>query len=292
MNEITSNLHKYALELGADLIGFADIQRFEGAPKEFHPATLLPEAESVISIAIRILKGVQIPQRNLTQNYQYQTFGYGWLSHIRLNTIAFEISRYLEDAGYVTLPFPSFCDTQNPDLTPDWVKRDRPSISHRHAAVACGIATFGWNNLALTERFGARNRFVTIITKAKLEQTPLIEESVCNMCKACVQKCPGNAISDNESCSFELAGKNVKMATIKKPTCSWYHDGIATETFGTVPFKRPENLSWDEVVSKRRAVDMLSPAQFGSRITTFAPGGHCGLCLLYCPAGSAWSKLK
>jgi len=292
MDKLTEKIREYALKIGADEIGFSNIERFSEAPPQYQPLALLPTAKSIICMSIRILKGVQIPQKNLVQNYQYQMFGYGWLSNIRLNNLGFEVARYIEDEGFTSLPFPSFCDSQNPELQPEWARRVKPVISNRHAAVACGIATFGWNNLALTKKYGSRNRFVTIITNAKLEPTPMIEEEYCKNCGMCVKKCPGKAIAKEASVSFNIGGKKIKIAELKRPTCSWYHDGMATETFGTVPFVRSKEPTWDEVYAKRRAVDMLSPNQFGGRIIAFTTGGHCGQCLLQCPVGTKWKTIK
>lgn len=289
---LTREVKELARSLGADLVGIAPIERFEGAPEEYHPQSLLPDTKSVISIAIRILRGVQIPQKALKQNYQYQVFGYGWLSHIRLNWIAFEVARYLEDHGYWTLPFPSFCETQFGPKQPGWAKRVKPSISNRHVAVAAGIAKFGWNNLAMTREFGTRQRFVSVMTTAPLEPDPLIEEELCDKCMICVNACPAKAIAKDESTKFTLAGTNVEMAVINKPKCSWYHDGMAVETFGTVQLECPENPTWDQVREARRIVDFASPSQFGGRIVTFTTGGHCGLCLLSCPKGSFWERKR
>lgn len=98
----TDEVKSLVLELGADLVGVAPIERFEGSPEHFHPQRLLPQTKSVMSIAIRHLNGVLVPQRNMVENFPYQTYGYGWVSNIRLNWVAFEISRFLEDNGHTS----------------------------------------------------------------------------------------------------------------------------------------------------------------------------------------------
>jgi len=42
-------------ELGADLCGIASVDRFEQAPKGFHPCDVLPECQTVIVLARRFL---------------------------------------------------------------------------------------------------------------------------------------------------------------------------------------------------------------------------------------------
>ena len=39
---LTDDVKSLALELGADLVGVAPIERFEGAPEFYHPQGLLP----------------------------------------------------------------------------------------------------------------------------------------------------------------------------------------------------------------------------------------------------------
>lgn len=50
-------IKEFALSAGLDLIGVANIERFENAPKDMHPATIFPEARSVIVVGKRILRG-------------------------------------------------------------------------------------------------------------------------------------------------------------------------------------------------------------------------------------------
>lgn len=51
-HEITKDeLRNYILSVGADLVGFASVDRFKEAPKGHHPKDFLPEANTVISFA-------------------------------------------------------------------------------------------------------------------------------------------------------------------------------------------------------------------------------------------------
>ncbi len=239
---LADDVKEFALQAGADLVGIAPIGRFAGAPKKFDPKRLLPKTRSVISMAVRILEGITVPQDACVENYPYQFFGYGWLSNIRLNGLAFEIARFLEDRGHVTCPYPSF------------FRGKGASVSHRHVAVVAGLAKFGWHNLAITPRFGTRQRFVSVLTEAELESDPLIDEDLCDNCMACVDACPVDALSRDDAVTFDLAGQTVRMSTIDRARCVPSHAG-------------------EEGWLKRH----LPPH------VTFANGGHCGLCLLRCP---------
>ena len=242
---LTDDVKSLALELGADLIGVAPIERFEGAPQLYHPQGLLPQTKSVISIAIRHLHGLLVPQKDWVEHYPYQTYGYGWLSNIRLNWVAFEVARFLEDQGYITCPYPSFFQGK------------KAAISNRHSAVAAGVARFGWNNLAMSPKFGTKQRFVTVMTTAKLEPDPMLENDLCDMCLKCVDACPVGAISRDEAVEFEIAGYPVRMAKLDKSKCGPCHSG------------------------KGPGFETSYPT-----FVTFSGGGHCGMCLIHCPKGT------
>lgn len=73
-------------------------------------------------------------------------------------------------------------------------------FSHRHAAVRAGLGEFGLNNLVITRQFGPRVRFVSIITDATLEPTPLLERKVClgvEECSLCIDECSPMALALN-----------------------------------------------------------------------------------------------
>lgn len=50
-------IRKYAKQIGADLCGFASMDRFEGAPKQMDPRYIFPEAKTCIVLAFRIPRG-------------------------------------------------------------------------------------------------------------------------------------------------------------------------------------------------------------------------------------------
>ena len=294
---LTKDVKKRAKDLGADLVGVASIERFEGAPKKFHPLTLLPKAKSIVSVAVRIPHGVLIPQKALVENYQYQIFGYGFLSHIRLNWIIFELARFLEDKGFLSLPFPSFCESQGDSYAGEtgarpfsWQYSEEgvqkgASISNRHAAVVAGLGELSISNLFLSPQFGAKQRLATLITTAELSQDPLFSGKICDECMICEKVCPPGAIDGNESVKYEIAGRKIEVAKLNKQKCSWYHMGFSTKTFGNVELAEPETITWDYMTKMRKVIDDNSPLQTARTHSTFTPGGYCAMCLISCPKG-------
>ena len=183
--QLTCSIKKLAEDRDVDLVGVASIDRFEGAPKGFHPKDLLRTTQSVIVIARRFLNGIL---DELSPERQRLSYKHHMFAHLNtLNTLtAFELGRFLEKQGnraFVVQP-----------TTPYHAHEFRGVMSHRHAAVRAGLGVFGKNNLVLTKEFGPRQRFCTILTDAKLLPDPMIEEGFCKEeCFECRKICPVQA---------------------------------------------------------------------------------------------------
>jgi epoxyqueuosine reductase QueG len=70
-------------------------------------------------------------------------------------------------------------------------------FSQRHAAVRAGLGEFGLNNVVVTPEYGPRVRFNSVITRASLQVSPLLQEKAClgKECSLCVERCGGHALS-------------------------------------------------------------------------------------------------
>ena len=213
MAEITSSMIKeMAIDLGADIVGIASVDRFEGAPPGHGPLDLMPEAKSVIVMGIRIpdpvveydtyhIKMKEMPQETainvLMENF-YMLMGHYSLD-LMLNTMAVKIANKVEiNWGFRALPTPNTIHTGlgNPVRGPLM-----GFFSQRHAATRAGLGEFGFSGLVLTPQFGPRVRFVSVITEAGLEPDPLITEKICfrGACGGedgpkCFQRCADGAL--------------------------------------------------------------------------------------------------
>jgi len=271
------DIKRLARKLGADLIGIASVDRFKYAPKGFKPTDILPNAESTISIAIKIpnsaIKANKSAHRsrNILQQFVYMQYGYLDLNNI-LNDIAYKISRELESMGYETIHIPASFPFHIRDL--------RGVLSHRHAAVAAGLGEFGWNNLLITPQFGTKQRLITIITSAKLDPDPLYNgEPLCKYdeCKVCINICPAKAISNREYIEVVIGDRKFRYAKLDKWRCRVF-EGIAPPYFlnkeGEIEL--PEKITYKEFIELRRKFDRW--------IVTYGEyGPMCGRCLAECP---------
>jgi len=104
------------------------------------------------------------------------------------------IARFLEKKGFRAIGFDSGAGFYHEaGKTPRKLAAD---ISHKHAAVACGLGKFELNNLVISPNRGPRVRLATIITDATFEYNPPLRENPCltDECEECVKICPVHAL--------------------------------------------------------------------------------------------------
>jgi epoxyqueuosine reductase len=201
----TRELTVMAQAHGASLVGVASVERFTGAPKGHHPTDLLPDAQSVVSFGIRLLDRVLewpallqgspcVPERmrlDALHKLFYRRSGYDIIND-HLNTIALLLANHLEDMGHPSLFFPATYGALGENM------QHMPGMfSQRHAAVRAGLGEFGLNNVVVTERYGPRIRFNSVLTTAPLTASPLLSAKTCLGvdCSICIDKCPARALA-------------------------------------------------------------------------------------------------
>lgn len=212
MKKISSDgVKRFALKKGADLVGIASLDRFEGYPADKRPENLLPEAKSVIVVGVRVLPDTVKPNLLLSA-----------LHHITLNMyhnqIAYDIGRLLDDKGYSAVVVPHRIGNFDPELrkSGDYMNIYPRlfGISTRHAAVEAGLGILGKSRLLITPQFGPRQRVAAVITNAELKPDRKITEKKAKelcppSCRACIRACPGKALS-NEGIAWEKCNEVIK----------------------------------------------------------------------------------
>ncbi len=211
-----SEFHNELFEMiriqGANLIGVGPIERFNGAPRGHRPEDIVPGARSVITFGIRIpylashwpelgmaRDSEILPSEirsEMLQNFFYRTVGYDLINE-RLNQIALHLTNVLEDAGHRSICFPATFGASHRQFQELIPGAGFGLFSLRHAAVLCGLAEFGLNNVAVTPKYGPRIRFNAVITTANIPPTSLLNEKVClgTDCNRCVSECPDGCIT-------------------------------------------------------------------------------------------------
>jgi len=80
-----------------------------------------------------------------------------------------------------------------------------PNFSHRCAAVASGLGRVGWSGNVITEKYGARVLFGSILTDAKLNADKPLEINPCVNCKLCEKSCQGGLFAKDETKTIKIA---------------------------------------------------------------------------------------
>lgn len=171
--------------LGADLCGIASIDRFENAPKGYHPTDVLPTCKSVISFGCRFPVGAlhcksHIPYTRVRNSITP-----------KMDSIALDFCIEMEKHQMVCVPVPT-----NESVWDKNTSRWRSIVSQKHAAQAAGLGTIGRHSLLITPEFGSMVWLGAVLCEQELEPDQ-IKEDICNDCNQCVEICPVNALKDS-----------------------------------------------------------------------------------------------
>jgi len=247
---LTETVKAEMLGMGMDLVGFAPVSRWEKAPFLLRPGAILPESKTVVVGAIHItdtwteMGGEPGPQDRSPG---------GWMDQNSLmDRVAYRVARLLQAAGHPAIAVVS---------SNIWRYRQyegipslfAPDLSHIHAATAAGLAEIGWSGLAITPEFGARCRFISIVTAADLVPTPMYSgPKLCDLCMECVKHCPAAALRKELKAPHEvtIGGKTFRYAHKNIWRCAWaehFNLDLKSENL-----KRWETIGEAEILEERR----------------------------------------
>ena len=241
---------------GADLVGIASMDRFEGAPKQADPRYIFPGAKAMIVCASRIPRGSLIGIEEGTFFQSYSMMGYAGINFVRMPMVLWGLTAFLEDAGYDAVPLANhipWTGVSNDDggPRPGWsrpVAPDRPApdvfVHYRIAAFAAGLGEIGYSKVFLTPEFGPRQRFGAILTNAPLDADPIFTGKLCDRCLRCAQTCSGKAISTTETVRIRVAGHDVEWGRLDEESCRAAFRGGNPERNPFYLPRPPENIMW------------------------------------------------
>lgn len=183
MNSTT--LRQTILDMGASLVGFADMQGL--APDPFAD---LPRA---VSIAVRLSPDI-VDDILSGPTLEYQT------EYERVNTLLNEIAgksvQLIRARDYRAEYFP--VTIRDSAMGGDYPQTLRVAFQHKTAATRAGLGWIGKCALFISCDLGPRIRLVTAFTDMPLETGTPIVEGTCGDCTVCVTACPAQAISGRE----------------------------------------------------------------------------------------------
>jgi len=267
---LTDAVKAMALELGADLVGVAPVERWANAPVMLSPKGHMPNAKTVFVIAIHHPDGaVELGGEENGKNTPQHVGPYAvqYAMNTKLECISFQLSRFIEAAGHEVLAIPA---------TNIWRFRPykeiketfTPDLSNIHAGAAAGLGEIGFSGLFMSPEYGPRQRLCCLITDADLEPTPMYDgPQLCDRCMQCLHWCPTDAFRKEVEgeCEVDIEGHIYRYANKNKWRCSWGEH-----------FDLDLDLPKPDVVNEEVILEQL--ALHGRR------GGEFGSCLRFCMA--------
>ena len=226
MDSLKQRLIQTAKAAGADIVGIAGIDRFDGVAPNHHPLSIYPETRSVIVMAKRLVRGALRGVEEGTQFSSYGSYGYGWLDQF-LALAIFQTAAFLEDNHWEAVPVMNL-PTEMPAMgIPVAEGKPAPNVTIdcQDAAVRAGLGEIGFCGLLLTPQYGPRQSLQVLLTAAELEPDPILQDPICDQCMDCVNSCPLGAMEAGKSHTLEICGKVMKVADVNYARCASCQNG-------------------------------------------------------------------
>ncbi|MBN2075232.1 MAG: epoxyqueuosine reductase [Dehalococcoidales bacterium] len=178
--ELAERIRSFLKSIGADVVGFADLRSL--------PAGVRSDFPYGISIAVAldpeiIRKIINGPDREYLEEYRRANELLGLLGE--------KAAGFLEEKGYKAESF---------SATNTGIDRDTLStrLPHKTIATRAGLGWIGKCALLITSEYGSAVRITSVLTDAELPAGTPKNDSDCGDCRACVDICPGNAVTGLE----------------------------------------------------------------------------------------------
>ena len=162
---------------GADLVGFADLREIASDVRENLPFGI----SIAVALNPEIIAGIQDgPNQPYYEEYRR--------ANQLLGTLGSQAAQFLKQRGHNTSSFAA----TNVGIDLQTLSTRLP---HKTIATRAGIGWIGKCALLVTQEFGSAVRLTTVLTDAYLPTGEPVNTSQCGDCTACVDICPGHAIS-------------------------------------------------------------------------------------------------
>lgn len=177
-NEITEHIK----DSGVDLVGFGPFDVLDDVkkigPGDFNLPTAICMATELPLDVVKAAKDG--PSADLRESYK--------IVNKKMMGAAAGIVEKLEAAGYKGRII-------HPAERPD-PENLRGPVSLKSIARVCGLGWIGKNGLMITDEFGARQRFLAILTDMPLLEIPATRECECGDCTECIDNCAMKVLND------------------------------------------------------------------------------------------------
>lgn len=201
--DVKEQIREIVLSYGADLCGFANIDRFDNAPSGFKPTDIYCNCKSVISYAVALPQGLTKINPRLIYGH------FNNMSCPEADIIAFKSSKKIED-NFRCIAIPIPCDSPYEYWDAENME-GRGLLSMKHMAVQAGLGSIGKSSLFLNKQYGNMITLGALLTNLDLPSDPLSERLCIDSCHRCIDACPVKAIKNGKvnqkSCRENTYGK-------------------------------------------------------------------------------------
>lgn len=250
-------LKQLALNLGADDVGFVEIDRPSIADEKYELEKIFPAAKSFISIVVRMN---QEPIRSSARSIANLEFHH---QGEEVNSITRKLVTKLERLGIRAL---------NPSMGFPMEMQRFPGrvwlISHKPIAEAAGLGKKGIHRNVIHPRFGNFILLGTVAIDARISRYDKpIDYNPCFECKLCVSACPVGAIAPTGEFDFSACYTHNYREFM----------GGFTDWVGTIADSR-DRKEYQAKVAPNETASMWQSLSFG-------PNYKAAYCMSVCPAG-------
>lgn len=180
MENFENEIKKLLTSAGATIFGVADIGQIK---KDFKiKKNIINKLNRAVCIGVRLSDAIidEIDDHPTLAYYHH----YRRINNL-LDDICLKLTNFIQREGFYAYPVAA-------SLIADWHSQ-KACVSHKHIAVKAGLGWIGRNNLLVTEEFGCRVRFASVLTDMPLKPAETLKID-CGSCKACIDVCPADAI--------------------------------------------------------------------------------------------------
>lgn len=200
-----NQVENYIQQKDIPVIGSVDVESYDRiAPEGFRAKEMLPDAKTILILGKPLPRSIFLTPKNnsLYSFYVSSYFTYYSIMNEATNTL----SVMMENAGYPSLPIPSYSPLKFHDGEP------RGLLSLKHAAAQCGIGKMGKNTLLIHPEFGNILRLGGLITTLEWPEKKMPElKKICpDGCTKCFKACPVGALSVDGINKMKCMGNCIK----------------------------------------------------------------------------------